>query len=130
MTFMNDYHVFKHAREVHVEEWQSCWSSNYASIIEIFVISTFVFTLGVIGMTFRIDSIGGGGSVGANGTTRNHGTTRSGGISPPISRHSIQLHAILPKVTRGFKLRNYKICKSSNISPMKAYERHMHRCVG
>jgi hypothetical protein len=27
-------------------------------------------------------------------------------------------------------LRNYKICKSSNISPMKAYERHMHRCVG
>lgn len=130
MTFMNNYHEFKHAHKVHVEEWQSYWSSNYASIIEIFVISTSIFTLSVIGMTFRNDPTNGGGSVGANGTTRNHGTTRSGGISPSINRHSTQLHAVLPKVTRGFKLRNYRICKSSNISAMRAYERLMHRCVG
>jgi hypothetical protein len=70
MTFMNNYHEFKHAHKVHVEEWQSYWSSNYASIIEIFVISTSIFTLSVIGMTFRNDSTNGGGSVGANGTTR------------------------------------------------------------
>jgi len=62
---MNDYHEFKHAHEVHVEEWQSYWSSNNAFIIKIFVISTFVFTLGVIGMTFRNDLTNGGGSVGA-----------------------------------------------------------------
>jgi hypothetical protein len=65
----------------------------------------------VIGMTFRNDLTTRGGSVGANGTTRNHGTTRSGGISPSINRHSTQLHAILPKVTRGFKLKNYKFVK-------------------
>jgi hypothetical protein len=81
-------------------------------------------------MTFRSDSTGGGGNVGANGTTKNHGTTRSGGTSLSISRHSTQLHAILQKNSKGFKLRNYKICKSSNISHMRAYERPMHRCVG
>ncbi len=61
MIFMNDYHEFKHAHEVHVEEWKSYWSSNYAFIIKIFVISTFVFTLGVIGMTFRNDLTNGVG---------------------------------------------------------------------
>ncbi len=29
---MDDYHEFKHAHEIQIEEWQLYWSPNYVSI--------------------------------------------------------------------------------------------------
>jgi hypothetical protein len=54
-------------------------------------------------MTFRSDSIGGGGMLVPMGPLEI--------MEPSTSRHSTQLHTIFRKVTRGFKLKTIEFVR-------------------
>jgi len=47
--------------------------------------------------------------------------------------HSIQLWNSFMScdiITKGLGLKSYEVCKISYVSPMKAYKRPMHGCIG
>jgi hypothetical protein len=75
---MDDYHEFKHAHEIQIEECRLYWSPSYVSI-----------TRGIVapsGATITLNnSISGNGSASGNGATERGGTTKGGIIGASIS---------------------------------------------
>jgi len=70
---MDDYHEFKCAHEIQIEEWQLYWFPNYVSITRGIVAPSGATTI------FSISSTSGNRSASGNGTTRSGGTTGGGG---------------------------------------------------
>jgi hypothetical protein len=71
--FINDYHEFKCANDVHIEEWWLYWLPNYVSITKGF--------LAIRGMVINLNSNVTSGSGSSNGS----GTMGSGGTKPSTS---------------------------------------------
>jgi hypothetical protein len=79
---MDDYHEFKCAHEIQIEEWELYWSPNYVSI-----------TKGIMApsgamVTLSINSASGSKNASDNGTTKSGGTTKGGGVGAFISTQS------------------------------------------
>jgi hypothetical protein len=70
--FMDDYHEFKCAHDIQIEEWQLYWSPNHVSI-----------TIGIMApsgaTTPSINLANGSGSAIGNGAIGSGGTTKGGG---------------------------------------------------
>jgi hypothetical protein len=76
---MDDYHEFKHAHEIQIEEWQLYWCPNYVYIIKGIVAPSGATT------TPRISSISGSKSANGNKATKSDGIIEGGGARAPIS---------------------------------------------
>jgi hypothetical protein len=70
---MDDYHEFRCAHDIQIDEWWLYWSPNYVSIIRGIVAPSGVTT------TLGISSASGNESANGSGITKNVGTTKSGG---------------------------------------------------
>ncbi len=112
---MDDYHEFKCAHEIQIEEWQLYWSPNYVSI-----------TRGIVApsgatVTHGINLTNGNGSATCSGTTGNDGTTRGGGATSTWVHCSYltQLWNFFmncDEISKRLGLRSYRVYKISNIS--------------
>jgi len=76
---MDDFHVFKCAHKIEIEEWQLYWSPNYVYITRgIMAPSGATTTLG-------ISSTSGNGNASGSGAVRSGGTTRGGNVGASTS---------------------------------------------
>ncbi len=87
------------------------------------------------GGTITLDINSASGNVSGSGTTRCGGTTGAGVGASIGTRCSYltQLWIFLVnygEIIKGLGLRSYEVCRNSNVSPMRACEKHVHECVG
>ncbi len=76
---MDDYHEFKHAHEIQINEWQLYQCPNYVSTTRgIMALNGAMAILG-------ISSASGNGSASGSGTTRRGGITKGGGVGASIN---------------------------------------------
>ncbi len=129
---MDDYHEFKHAHEIQIEEWRLYWSSNYVSITRGIVAPSGAMTILGISSTMEakmpmvveplevVELLG----VVVHGHPLVHEVHCS--YLTQLWNSSVSYD----RITKGLGLKNYGICKISNISPMRVCDKLMHRCVG
>jgi len=77
--FMNDYHEFKRAHEIQIEEWRLYWSFNYVSITKGIVAPNGATTILDINLTSGSENVSGSGAIGRGGTIG------GGGVGASIS---------------------------------------------
>jgi hypothetical protein len=124
--FINDYHEFRCANDVHIEEWQLYWSPNYVCITMGF--------LAIGGVVVNLNNSVTSGSGSVNGS----GAIKSGGTKPSTSAwvhclHSTQLWNSFMScngITMGLKLKCCETYRISNVSFMRTYEMPLHGCIG
>jgi hypothetical protein len=75
---MDDYHEFKHAHEIQIEEWWLYWSPNYVFVTMRIVVPSGVMT------TPNTSSASGSGSAISSGAIKSGGTTGDGGVKASI----------------------------------------------
>jgi hypothetical protein len=76
---MNDYHEFKSAHEIQIEEWWLYWSPNYVSITKGIVAPNGATTI------LDISLASGSENASGNGATRIGGTIGGGGVGASTS---------------------------------------------
>jgi hypothetical protein len=129
---MDDYHEFRHAHEIQIEEWRLYCFPNDVSITRGIVALSGATTI------LGISSTSGSGSATNNGATKSGGITKGGGAGASISTraHCPYLSQLwnyfvnCDKITKRLGLISCGVCKISNVSPMRVCEKPMYVCVG
>jgi hypothetical protein len=123
---MDDYHEFKRAHDIQIEEWQLYWFHNYVSITRGIVAPSGSTT------TLGISLVSGIGAIGNGGIIEGGGAWASTNMRGPLVTFHLVMEFFVSydKITKGLKLKSYRVCKISNVNPMRACEKLMHGCIG
>jgi len=82
---MDDYHEFRCAHDIQIDEWQLYWSPNYVSITKGIVAPSSAMT--TLGISSASGNKNANGSVvtESDGTSKSDGTTKGGGVGASTS---------------------------------------------
>jgi hypothetical protein len=122
---MGDHHEFKCAHEIQIEEWWVHWSPNYVSITMRIVAPSGAST------TLNISSTNGNESATSNGAIQSGGTIKGGGVGASTStRGTLPIFNLVVEFFHELRQNYQRVCKISNVSPMRACKKPIHGCVG
>jgi hypothetical protein len=77
-------------------------------------------------------STSGNGTTGSGGTTGGGRVRASSNMQGPLFAFNLVVDFLVSynKITKGLIFKSCKVCRISNVSPMKACKKSMHVCVG
>ncbi len=82
---MDDYHEFKCAHDIQIDEWQLYWFPNYVSITRGIVALSSATTILGINLASGNKSVNGNRVTESGGTTKSGRTTKGGGVGASTS---------------------------------------------